>query len=520
MLQIDSIKIEGIEYDITVKDKTITTDKIADGAVSPEKLSNQGHLIVSYAVNKNASGGSLPSGNSNYYATTKSIIAFAKPGLTVKARLPEGWACVFYYGDYNISTESPQFTDGTEYAFGATAVFYRIKFWKTGGETITPTEVADYVASGKIDFTYISEDEDVYTRNIDKVTQVGALKRKLISTLADNGMDTLPVFAHLSDLHGDAPRLWNALEFCSRIGGVDGVLATGDFAMYQGSNFCDYQGYLASLYTFPYFFCIGNHEATTNDIAALYADNIQGLASQYGYLEAANTPTTKCYYYKDLDAKKIRIIALNYYNAANVNASLGQAQVTWFVNRLKDTPSGYGIVVLMHSPEFPMSVPEAYDKFYQYHQVSEYANQGFFVADRPIMHIVDAFIGRTTYAATYTDNGQSVTINADFSSIDPSVEFICYANGHRHRDFIGYSTLSTHMQLDLNITASTAQYGVTYPAFANEEDLPRGCEGVWQDAFNLYAIDREKKVVKVVRIGSNQNEDFKMRDYMAIPYAE
>lgn len=477
-----------------------------------------GRLVVSYGVNKNTTTGGLDSATSNYYVTTRSIVAFPSQGLTVGVKLPADLYCKFYSGGYNIGTASAQLEDGDSCLFPSAHLFYRIKFWKKDGSTLAASAVDAMVAAGEIDFTYITDEADVVARNADRKAQVDALRRKLVATMADNGMDTLPVFAHLSDLHGDAPRLRNALEFCSRNGGVDGILATGDFAMYQGSNYNDFQLCLAKQHGIPYFFCIGNHEATTNDLATLFADNIQGLASEYGYLEAANTPATHCYYYKDLNEKKIRIIALNYYNLATANASLGQAQIDWFVARLNDTPAGYGIIVLLHSPEGPMEVDADHSKFYQYRQMSNFANDGVYVGDRPIMHIVDAFISRSTYSASFTDNGVTVNVSADFTGVDEDTEFICYANGHRHRDFIGYITPATNMQLDLNITASTSLYGVEYAAFANEEDLPRGGYGVRQDSFNLYAIDREAGEVKVVRIGANQNEDLKMRDYMTIPY--
>ena len=488
------------------------------GSVPTPTQKAEGRLVVSYGVNKDTTTGGLGSATSNYYVTTQSIVAFPSQGLTVGVKLPGDMYCQFFSGGYNIGTASAQLENGDSCLFPSSHLFYRIKFWKKDGSTLAASEVDEMVAAGEIDFTYITDDADVVARNADRQAQVDALRRKLVATMADNGMDTLPVFVHLSDLHGDAPRLRNALEYCGKIGGVDGVLATGDFVMYQGSNYNDFQLYLAKQHNFPYFFCIGNHEATTNDVNALFADNIQGLAAQYGYLEAASTPATKCYYYKDLDAKKIRIIALNYYNLGTASASLGQAQLDWFVARLLDTPAGYGIIVLMHSPEGPMQVGEDHAKFYQYRQMSNFANDGVCVGDRPIMHIVDAFISRSTYSASFADNGVTVSINADFSSVDEATEFICYANGHRHRDFIGYLTPAVNLQLDLNITASTSLYGVEYAAFANEEDLPRGSYGVRQDSFNLYAIDREAGVVKVVRIGANQNEDLKMRDYMTIPY--
>mgnify|MGYP001674240347 FL=1 len=39
-----------------------------------------------------------------------------------------------------------------------------------------------------------------------------------------------------------------------------------------------------------------------------------------------------------------------------------------------------------------------------------------------------------------------------------------------------------------------------------------------QDQFNLIGIDRDKKIIKIVRIGASMNADFKNNDYMTISY--
>ena len=73
----------------------------------------------------------------------------------------------------------------------------------------------------------------------------------------------------------------------------------------------------------------------------------------------------------------------------------------------------------------------------------------------------------------------------------------------------------------LNVTCANAVYGGSaYPYLADLQDLGRVNTDSTQDAFNIYVIDRDNKIVKVVRIGSNITYDMKERKYMEIPYAE
>lgn len=520
-MEIEKISIDGLLYDISVPDGSITTDKLAQGAVTTDKLSTPGKVLVPPTVNKNTdSSGGFNTSTSAYYCTSSSFVAFPAHNIRISVKMPENLRCIFYYcygggGNSGVLANESVFNNGT-------ALFFRVKFYNNDSTTLAAAYVNGLLDSGAISFTYTTKDAGVVERNSDKLVQVGALKRLLIKdSMVDNGMDSMATFGHISDVHGDLPRVDNMLQFCKHVG-VDAVINSGDAVMYQMSNYNDYQDWISSKYGIPYLFCIGNHEAKagadTSPWSSMYAMNMQALATRWGYLSSSGVTSQELYYYKDFPSKRMRVIALNYYNVAN-GASLGQAQVTWLVNRLLDTPSGYGVIIMMHAPEHALAVPTApLDKFYQSDSSISESWGITEVGGSIVTRIVDAFISRTTISASYTDSG-SVTVNADFSGVDSSIEFIAFANGHRHEDWIGYVSGTTNMMVNLNICAGIALYGVEYSAYANQEDLPRGVDGVCQDAFNIYAIDRINKVIKVVRIGANKNQSFEARDFMSIPYA-
>ena len=87
----------------------------------------------------------------------------------------------------------------------------------------------------------------------------------------------------------------------------------------------------------PMLFCIGNHESFPTGQTSLFEDNIQPLATRQGYLITLDTITDKCYYYKDFESKKIRVIAINYYEDGIYDGHLGQDQIDWFCATLQST---------------------------------------------------------------------------------------------------------------------------------------------------------------------------------------
>lgn len=460
--------------------------------------------------------GSIKSTESTNRCTAGAICFVPYIGVHIRVFLPEGYRAYFWMGDWNFSSYSPWLNDGDELTINN--CFYRIVFGYGNDDTIDASTVTSLIEDGSIRFEYDRQD-DVIERNADRMVQVGALKRILLDTLADNGMNSMAVFGHISDCHGDVARLENCFEFCDYIG-ADALLGTGDMIMYQSSNLNSFQEVIAAAHQTPYLFCTGNHEVQGGEyLESKFADNMSVLVQQQGYLASSGVVTNECYYYKDFDSKKIRVIALDYYNGNGT--SLGQSQINWFIATLASTPAGYGVIILIHSPEDRVIIDVEHSKFRQKHRVIDYQEDGYYVGNRPIRNIVDAFIEKVAFTDQFSDGGITVTINADFTNVESGVEFICYACGHRHEDWIGVYNGSTNRQLCLDITAGTCWYGgAENPAYANQEDLPRGTEGVCQDAFNIYAIDRVNKSVKIVRIGANITEDFSLRDYMIIPYAD
>lgn len=469
-----------------------------------------------------------------YYAAkrvsmeTKMAVPFE--GMQVRIRTPRNYpyqvsACISYGNAAGLLATDVKVYPDSIAQVPASAKAVRVLFRsrlasnKSGAANWTELSVAtveEWLASGELVLEYYDKDtRTVQDRNVPAEVRASAVRRVLdTSDNENNGMDLLPVFAHISDLHGDITRYRNFLDYC-RFFGVDAAFNTGDAVLMNHPDGMSYVPYFAGESSVPMLFCIGNHESKPTGQATLFEDNMAALVGQQGYLKAANTPADHCYYYKDFADKKIRVIAVNYYEDGVYLGKLGQTQISWFISTLAATPDGYGVIVLLHSPEDRVIADSPLDKFMQPYNGST----GFYVGERPIMQIIDAFIAKGTLSTTYTENGATVTISADFTGVDADTEFIAYVCGHTHRDRVGYYEHSTNRQLCLCVTCGIALFGdSSYSEWANVSDLPRGGRGASQDVFNLYAVDRVGGNVRIVRVGSDITTQFAHRDMMVIPY--
>lgn len=521
--------------------------------------------------------------SSNTRASTPSVTLVPYPEVEFLITLPENIRLRIYYanqlehassktitsGYYSGNNNGGWWKNGDIVKFGKEHLRYRLLFKQvdSNGNDIAITPIDDlnsFIASGSIALKYKSNDGTVISRNVDKETHVRMLMSSFNS--ASRYMEGMAVLTHISDLHGDIERLKNILEYSDLLD-ADAVLNSGDAAYMDYRNNGKYQ-LISKNYSPKYLTCIGNHEVwrNTNGTTApaiptnFIRDNyITPYAEDNEYI-LNNSITTETYYYVDFEDKKLRIIVLDthyencYGNNINnrqggsagdsIGGRIGKAQFEWFVSTLQNTPANYGVVLMYHENERPIEKSSIYSKFYANRitksavtgNTYNYNGNGFAsYSTRPISKIIDAFISKTSITlsaaesdATCGTAGSNGTVIADFTNLNANVEFICHICGHTHIDTVGYYKKDVNEanivndQLVLNISTGSPFEGGANP-YGNF-DLPRYWQGVTQDAFNVYVIDRYKKCVRIARIGSNQTydegegHDSYMRDFMDIPY--
>lgn len=378
-------------------------------------------------------------------------------------------------------------------------------------------------------------DSDGNIKNNVKVTDIDKTGLKLIyvgtaNVVADNrakmadialNRGNYAVITHGSDVHGDIVRLYNMMQFSEAIS-ADFAAVTGDITAFAYRT-----GYSAFVNAMlgrktNVIAVAGNHDigympnGAESDLKK-YEQLFSKLYSEYGY---KNTESNKCYYYKDDEQHKLRVITLDQYERTNgVNDKywemrMNQPQVDFLIETLKSTPEDYSIVLAYHSPENARSTRNVVDgTFYQQLETSDDGVPAV-VAD-----IIDAFISRTSINKQY-DTSSTYTYNiratADFK--DAKATFVAHLTGHQHIDGVAYLP-TTNTQLMLNVSCMTATKGVKNGnALAESVDLIRSRDDYTQDCFNTYIIDTDKKVVRIIRIGADTKKDGGKRDYMNSSY--
>ena len=347
---------------------------------------------------------------------------------------------------------------------------------------------------------------------------------------------------HFSDVHSDATRIKRVIEYTNNYKNlIDGIVYTGD-AVKDSFNDTGWENTIGAYYdktVIPFLPILGNHEV---GVVGTKVGNYDGHENTISYVtERFITPYLSragavqgdsgngSYWYKDFANYKIRIIGINEYELPRVkNPSdatkykysvewryLSQTQVDWFVDTLENMPSDYSVIVLTHAP---IDYITMYDNPFATEQNIPSGELGLVQGGNLIQRIVDAFINKTTLSAT-VDCGitgadaseyPSVTIDADFTNA--SGKFVCYLNGHTHRDYIGKSSRSTNIQTNVCVTAACCTN------YSQYDDLQRVAGQRSEDCFNVISIDTDRKKIRILRIGADTTLNMTHRDMTQVDY--
>ena len=213
---------------------------------------------------------------------------------------------------------------------------------------------------------------------------------------------------------------------------------------------------------------------------------------------------------------------------SNYLARISSEQINWFISTLASTPAGYGVIVIFHPiPHLVTPIPgklNFVDTTMAENQTamdSDYMTNGKLLG-MPINKIIDAFIQKGTVIGSYTQKDitkeaeETISYEADFTNLAEGVEFICFLNGHTHRDYVGYVSDCEENQLNINVCSAAPLSQSS--GIKTASDIMRDTETANQDAFNMYTIDRTNKVVGIARIGSNLNKELTDRKVMFVSY--
>lgn len=285
---------------------------------------------------------------------------------------------------------------------------------------------------------------------------------------------------HFSDIHNDAMNLRRIVDFADDMKHyLDDVVCSGDMV----DNFTDdFTWWNNTEGAESVLCCIGNHEIVYQEGGENKRDTPQSniFAKFFSNIEnwGVNYTSGKCYWFKDYDDAKIRLIALHvqlYYSSESENAE----QIEWYRNTLNEAKiNGYSVIVLEH---FPAT-----------NSISTRIDCNFTAKDGLLGNGITTAVMNTTQ-----------------EFINAGGDFICYLCGHSHLDVI-----FTHNDYPNQIFVSVANASLEH--YYSDFERVKGMKS--QDCFNVFTADVTTNTIKLVRIGSNTDLYLRSRKCLVINY--
>lgn len=312
------------------------------------------------------------------------------------------------------------------------------------------------------------------------------------------GTDTtgLTTFAHLTDIHVDATRFDNFLNFVRNNSVITKGIVSGDIVN-TATNASEF-AYIAGT-TNELMYCVGNH-----DRSGITHDAVKG----YLMPDRSNT-----YYYQDFN--DIRVIVLDQCDQSDPDGTSGllgvytQAQIDWFIGLLQDAlTNSKHVLIVMHDPE---QTPVINDMGFcqRYYRLSSVGKEYITIAGGTIIgDIINAFKNSASISKSYNNQSSgTITVNTSFSGNGVFIGYVC---GHYHADLLGYSPTYAD-QLNLNCCLGAL-------ANSSANDLARFEGQHSENCFNVYVIDTAKRQIKIVRVGADHNDLLQERKQLVLNY--
>lgn len=351
-------------------------------------------------------------------------------------------------------------------------------------------------------------------------------------------------FMHMSDSHDVKPnkRAIEMLNYLGANGHVKFLMHTGDILKDPKYTSSESWSEIVAAAQYPVFVTAGNH-----DVGNWETDITKMRTSEqfYNYFVAPQIGSWglkadgygsphidgKNYFFTDFTDEKVRFIVTCEYEIPTdpaIQATeyatgrgarwISQEQTNWLIDTLKNTPAGYGVILVHHAPEGMIGndvnpFNSAFRNEQNTQQTFQYRDGSAYTAF--FADIIQAFIDRASvsYQVTQAAAAYNNTLNvvADFRSVPSDVEFICHVSGHVHTDNISH--IATHpQQLELNINCSST-------SSSNQRSEVQLIEGTsFEDCINVYGVNRKFGEIYVLRIGADYSGVGERKDMYTFSY--
>lgn len=317
-------------------------------------------------------------------------------------------------------------------------------------------------------------------------------------------------FLHVSDTHSGNGAITEAAQMVAQDNNIEAICHTGDIT----ANVAEMSGnYTAKGKVLA---VQGNHDAadTFGKDKAVARTKMESINRND---VVWNEEQSGCYWHKDFvlsNQSKLRFIGIDQYNYTDSNTGvylysnvITQAQADWFVERLLELrPTDY-VIVMLHEVPLPQTPPAA-----SYRQSNLFCSSRLFTWDSNHENckdlwarIVNAYITRTSINLTTSASGLQITVNEDFSGVNPA-KFLFFLAGHTHGDFVGYHPSFGGVLILAIDTAQPTTQGRT--SDLRTSDTPVEESGSRNPSngilLNEVTIDFVDKTITIERIGHKQ----------------
>lgn len=293
------------------------------------------------------------------------------------------------------------------------------------------------------------------------------------------------VLLHFSDVHADEGAVERIIEYNGQYTSyITDVIHTGDAqfnSWSDGFTLWDIDGASGFLNT------IGNHDTAEESGGVYDWDAHVGLdaynrffapyISGWGVTQPTDAATYGyCYYYKDYTSCGIRLVVLD-------DMGWDATQLSWFTSVLSSAiTDGLSVVVAKHYP----------------------VNANTYIAPE-----WTSLIDQRAGSIGGSGNDSDITSAVDTFKTNGG-DFICWLNGHTHRDM--FTMVGTDKdQLCVNIASAT-----TLQSWWDECLKVTNTKS--EDLFNMISFDSYLKIVKVMRVGCDYNYYGQHRGTITIDY--
>lgn len=372
--------------------------------------------------------------------------------------------------------------------------------------------------------------DEILKFNEDILQLVYASAHYGINKLGKYNIDKQLSFLAMADVHADVERYEDALLYLNEIGSLDFGISLGDAQRYAYSD-NDGSWFTGPILNSekPFYPVMGNHDGG-NVLPSVSCGTREQIFDKFirPIREKIGLPydLDKTYYSVNFDEYKVTMIVLDNYIQPEDRDENGEFvykrgietispdQLDWLIETLNEIPEGYHVMIARHGFPEPNVVKESTWSLPGMDAIA--ANRLGYGSQDIITHVVDAWInGKALNKEIHPSdefNGLPVlNINADFSKRGEGV-FIGYFTGHVHRDLIAVSKTYPNQNIFSFASAACDNYISGYG------DLPRVRGTKLQDCLTVCSIDTEKRLLKLVRVGSNITVDLTERKYLVVKY--